>query len=78
MVEYLIDHKDDKGHQLLNPSKKIAYYSKIDQLFPEDESSNFATYNKALNWIMHTFGKDVTYGFADNVWAGDVLSLIHI
>lgn|GEM_PF-3422259 len=64
MVHYL------QGYNLITSSQAATMQTSINQLFATDTGS-FKTYNQALNWIMHTLGPDVTYGMADNVWAGD-------
>ena len=60
------------GKPLISEVQKKGYTSQINELFPKNNDTSFKTYNQALNWVVHAFGKDVTYGFADNVWAGDV------
>lgn len=36
-----------------------------------NNSANIAQYLQSLNWIVRTFGPNVTLGLQDNVWAGD-------
>lgn len=70
MVQYLSSHNNSSGAPLLTAQQVAQMTAQINSLFPSD-SGNFATYNQALNWIMHTLAPHVAYGMADNVWAGD-------
>ncbi len=48
----------------------LSYAVTIPQLFL-NPNTTIADYNTSINWIMKTFGPDVTFGWEDNVWAGD-------
>ncbi|ODN43710.1 hypothetical protein BGC07_13390 [Piscirickettsia litoralis] len=65
MLSYL------QSHSLITADQKAGYESAINNLFPDDADTSFKTYNQAINWIVHAFGPNVTYGPADNIWAGD-------
>jgi chitodextrinase len=37
----------------------------------QGSKQSFPEYVQSINWIMHQFGPDITFGWQDNVWAGD-------
>ena len=57
-------------HQFITTDKAADLQQQINTLFNTDKG-NFKMYNQALNWIVQQLAPHVSYGFADNVWAGD-------
>ncbi|BEV73032.1 hypothetical protein THUN1379_25140 [Paludibacterium sp. THUN1379] len=46
----------------------------LDVAIPADllgEHQSFPEYVQSINWLMHQFGPHITFGWQDNVWAGD-------
>lgn len=52
---------------IITKAQAATYISQIPSSFGND----FKSYNQSLNWLVNTIAPHVSFGYADNVWAGD-------